>query len=181
MTFSVQDHPTCLDHESCVIRKAKVATHSHEMSANRSWKIQRHNLRFQSAVCPQLIETVVGTDQREDLHPFDGCALGNAAQLLTSPTPIEAYLPLLRAVLNESIRNSALINYRAPQARTYDFCCIPANRGHLVDNRLKRPQNASTTEILPTLAFGRIGSNQKFGLWTTPSSSSHAHYCPGAN
>ena len=66
-------------------------------------------------------------------------------------------------------------------AETQHFHSILVNRGGLVDNRLKRPQNASTTEMLPTLAFGRIGSNQKFGLWTTPSSSSHAHYCPGAN
>ena len=33
------------------------------------------------------------------------------------------------------------------------FHGIRVNRGGLVDNRLKRPQNESTTEILPTLAL----------------------------
>ena len=99
MTFSVQVHPTCLDHESCVIRKAKIATHSREMSSNKSWKMERHNLSFQSAVCPLLIETVVGTDQREDLHPFDCCALADAAQLLTSPTTHRSiFSPLKRSI-----------------------------------------------------------------------------------
>jgi hypothetical protein len=61
------------------------------------------------------------------------------------------------------------------------FRVIPANPGSLVDNRTKRPQNAWATEKLPTLAVGSIKSNLHLGLWITPSSSSHAHYCPGAN
>ena len=65
----------------------------------------------------------------------------------------------------------------SPEVQHFDS--IPANRGGLVDNRMKRPQNALSTGKLPTLAVGR--SDQRFGLWTIPSSSSHAHYCPGAN
>ena len=66
-------------------------------------------------------------------------------------------------------------------AEAQHFDSIPVNRGGLVDNRMKRPQNAATTGQLPTLAVGRIYQTLPFGLWTTPSSSSHAHYCPGAN
>jgi hypothetical protein len=66
-------------------------------------------------------------------------------------------------------------------ADTQHFDSILVNRGGLVDNRMKRPQNAATTGKLPTLAVGRIYQPFSFGLWATPSSSSHAHYCPGAN
>jgi hypothetical protein len=66
-------------------------------------------------------------------------------------------------------------------AEAQHFDSIPVNRGGLVDNRMKRPQNAATTGKLPTLAVGRIYQALSFGLWTTPSSSSHAYYCPGAN
>lgn len=50
-------------------------------------------------------------------------------------------------------------------AETQHFHSILVNRGGLVDNRIKRPQNAATTGKLPTLAVGRVYQTLSFGLW----------------
>ena len=71
-----------------------------------------------------------------------------AVTLLNTPCGIGSRTEPARQNVQELLTNVST------EAQHFDSILV--NRGGLVDNRMKRPQNAATTGKLPTLAVGRI-------------------------